>query len=306
MFTRRVTYLLLICLVLCFAAAKPAYAQTPTITTSDLTVVNIITAVNALRASNGLTPYQVDPFLMGYAQEHARYQASINILTHVHSDGSMPAQRGAQEDIAFASLGSLNVDILINQMWSDDAQTQALIGFRSGTIGVGLASNTENDFISLDVRPETAPPVQPTQNSSPNATPEITRPGELVHTVQDGQTLWSIAVTYGITINDLRRMNAMQVGADQIIPGQKLIVKEAPTETLTAAVTATFTPGPATETPIPPTAAPTQIQTQAPIIPATAEPPSQSLPLLPILAVVLIFMGGIGMLYAGRQLRSQR
>jgi LysM repeat protein len=56
--------------------------------------------------------------------------------------------------------------------------------------------------------------------------------GSQVHTVQAGQTLWAIAVAYGVTIQQLRELNGMPAPSAEnqsevIIPGQTLIVRPA-------------------------------------------------------------------------------
>lgn len=61
--------------------------------------------------------------------------------------------------------------------------------------------------------------------------------GSQVHTVQSGQTLWAIAVAYGVTIQRLRELNGLPAPAaegqgDVILPGQELVVRPAgPTPT---------------------------------------------------------------------------
>ncbi len=65
------------------ATAKPA--PMPQASSYDL-----IAAVNALRASNGLPPLQTDGSLMAAAQSHADYQASIGSWTHTGANGSTP------------------------------------------------------------------------------------------------------------------------------------------------------------------------------------------------------------------------
>jgi Cysteine-rich secretory protein family len=63
----------------------------PTITyAKGESAYDLINTINALRANLNLGPSQVDSWLMGYAQEHAEYLASIHRGTHEHRDGSHP------------------------------------------------------------------------------------------------------------------------------------------------------------------------------------------------------------------------
>jgi LysM repeat protein len=66
--------------------------------------------------------------------------------------------------------------------------------------------------------------------------------GDVVHEVKYGQTLWSIAIQYGTTIEQVKRLNNLT--GDTLIQGWKLLVKKGATQ-----------PVPSTAT-LPPTAAP--------------------------------------------------
>jgi murein DD-endopeptidase MepM/ murein hydrolase activator NlpD len=77
------------------------------------------------------------------------------------------------------------------------------------------------------------------------ATPQAD--GTIVHVVQNGQALWNIAAAYGVTVDDLKKMN--KLSSDFISVGQQLVVQMAPTATETPLPTET--PRPPTRTPIP-------------------------------------------------------
>lgn len=53
--------------------------------------------------------------------------------------------------------------------------------------------------------------------------------GDVIHEVQYGQALWSIAIQYGTTIDNLRRLNNLPA-TPVIYPGQKLIVMRGATQ----------------------------------------------------------------------------
>lgn len=52
--------------------------------------------------------------------------------------------------------------------------------------------------------------------------------GDVVHEVQSGQTLWSIAIQYGTTIEQLKRLNGLT--DNTVVPGWKLLVQKGATQ----------------------------------------------------------------------------
>jgi len=113
------------------------------------------------------------------------------------------------------------------------------------------------------------PPATPTSTPAPTRaappTPQYTptpRPdGAVVHVVQEGDTLFGIALQYNVPLDELRRLNAGTLGPNDLLQiGQEIIISGAP---LTLP-----TPTPTPETAAP-TAAPTEaapIQTPAPAV----------------------------------------
>jgi LysM repeat protein len=86
----------------------------------------------------------------------------------------------------------------------------------------------------------------------------------VVHVVQPGQALWSIAAAYKVSLVDLYAMNGMT--EDTVIyPGDKLLVKAAQT-TPTVQISATLTATLVVDTP-PPTRRPTRTLAAATGIP---------------------------------------
>jgi LysM repeat protein len=99
------------------------------------------------------------------------------------------------------------------------------------------------------------------QYSVPVALSTARPDGDVVHEVKYGQTLWSIAIEYGTTIEQLKRFNNLP--DDTVVSGWKLLVKKGATQpalptstfilnlqnqaaspTVTLTPTATFTPAP--------------------------------------------------------------
>jgi LysM repeat protein len=52
--------------------------------------------------------------------------------------------------------------------------------------------------------------------------------GDVIHEVKYGQTLWSVAITYGVKIEQIKRLN--NLSSTDIYPGQKLLVQKGATQ----------------------------------------------------------------------------
>lgn len=298
---------ILACLMVLPASTKAA---------SDFSAQDVIAAVNALRTGSGLAAYQVDAGLMKIAQQHSEHQASINEATHTHSNGQSAGDMGLVENIAMGDLGFLTVDYVISPIWADALHMKTMVGFTSGSMGVGVASNDTNTFVTLDVRvsgavtsiqsaslgvaqaqaaaSSTPAPFVPIVTNTPGAD------GSIVHIVQSGETLWEIALSYGLKVADILELNGLSAGSNNISVGQKLIIRGPVTATPTLPPAASSTPTlQPTRTPKPPTPTrtPTRFVTATPS-PTPTRPPLIKLPPMAnskSLAYGLIGLGVIGL-----------
>jgi len=118
-----------------------------------------------------------------------------------------------------------SVGMLLNHVYWDDASLQLLRPGQGGTPGAaGGGSNAQF-----------APPVK-TQEAQPD--------GSIIHIVQPGDTLSSIAYAYKVTVQQLRALNRLSEDAWVLQIGQKIIVR--PPDKALAAATGAAT-GAATE-----------------------------------------------------------
>jgi LysM repeat protein len=277
---------------------------------ANFSPADVIAAVNALRAARGLAPYQVDADLMAYAQQHSDYQANIDSSTHQHSDGSTSLSLGIQENVAAGDNGVLSVNAIVNQIWSDQVHMQTMVGNGSGYIGVGVASNGSTTYVTLNVRPGgDAAPAQAAAVPQAGGTPQSIVPmvtntpladGSIVHIVGYGQSLWEIAISYGMTIDQIRGLNGLSGDSTSIYAGQRLVIRLAVLPTPTPLVTATLT-----ETPTPSrTPSPTSTRLPAKTTPTatvTPEVERQSFNLLALmsnthrLGIILIVVASAGL-----------
>ena len=297
MHTRNIQYIVLIALLvsslgLSFVPASPVIAQAGS--PSDL-----IAAVNAYRAANGLEPYSTDGGLMSLAQSHSEYIAQIQNCTHTRADGSGPGDYGISAENVACGL-ELSVNGAIYSQWADPLHSTTMLGPDTGLVGAGVASNGSTVYYTLAVKRlsggfEYRPPVQPTADGASSSSAvqpvsqDATQPppvgsivtstpnpdGSVSHKLQYGETLVEIAAAYGVPLPDLISMNKLSPNNPVYYEGDVLLIRLAYTPT--PEVTATSTARPATRTPLPtrtprPTRTATVPHTPAPTMTPSPEP----------------------------------
>ncbi len=257
----------------CFNVPGPVSAQTET-------GYDLVDAVNALRTSQGLEPYTIDPWIMAYAQQHSQYQADTQTSTHLHSDGKNSLSVGLIENVAGGDNGVVTVSIVVNEIWVDWGHLKTMTGYASGEVGAGVALGANNTiYYTLNVRPGNqtgnattiAPPAAtfiPIITNTPDSS------GSIIHIVEPGETLWGIAVSYGVTMDNIRSLNGMLSDETTVYIGQRLFIQLAPVTStpMQEAMIPTSTTTPPTPTPTPnPTATeiavptPTTIPAEQPV-----------------------------------------
>jgi hypothetical protein len=87
------------------------------------------------------------------------------------------------------------------------------------------------------------------QYSIPVALSTARPDGDVIHEVQYGQSLWSIAIQYGTTIEQLKRLNGLS--DDTVVPGWKLLVQKGATQPAPATATLIPSASDQTATPMP-------------------------------------------------------
>ena len=122
--------------------------------------------------------------------------------------------------------------------------------YTSGGANSSGSSNPAKNSVNQAGSTATALPIIPVETVTP------LKDGTLIHVVQPGQTLWSIAIAYGVKIADLINWNKLAANS-AIYVGQKLVVAGTPTLTLSPTITNTRRPitrtPTLTKTPRPPT-----------------------------------------------------
>ncbi|NPV85533.1 MAG: LysM peptidoglycan-binding domain-containing protein [Anaerolineae bacterium] len=276
---------------------------------------DLIAAVNSLRAEQGLPPLNVNESLMVAAQGQSEYMAQLGTWSHEGPGGSTPKSRAAaagygsgatiyiSENVAQLSSSTGTLEYLLYTVWADAIHWNTMTNVYATDVGAGVAAAGGYVFYTLDVGYVSGVPASSNtsapgtvQATSPSfRTPFVTRPptemvkpvltvtpnpdGKIVHVVEIGQTLWSIAVAYGVKIADITRLNGMPTNSVSIYEGQKLLIQ--PAFTLTPTSTETLTPLPPSRTPRPTstrnltplvfTSQPTATETIQPLLPGQTE-----------------------------------
>ena len=237
------------------------------------TAYDLIAAVNALRAANGLPPYKINNILMSTAQQHSDYQASIRTVTHTGADGSRPIARvmaagfggGKKVFVSENIAGGLkmSVETAIYTYWQDSLHMHTMLHPNAQYVGAGVAKAGDYVYYTLDVgyipggaplstshpagtspaggTPQAYPtpvPYDPFIKSTPRAD------GAIIHVVGYGQTLIGIANTYKVPLKTILDLNGFTLKT-MIYPGNKIIIRSGTTATPTSEATSTPTSTPA-------------------------------------------------------------
>ena len=240
---------------------------------------DVIAAVNELRAGMGLSELEIDGSLMASAQGQSDYLGSnygTNFPSwdqgHIGAGGTYARDRAVAAGFPLAAgmnvvenwaggNNSTPLSEIIYNYWSDSAHMSTMVTADGVAVGAGVTEGDGYVYYILDVAvkygsggtstgggvastiPTTAVTAQiaPVQVATPNAE------GKVIHVVKSLQTLWSIAVAYDVTIDQIKAANGLS--KDTIFTGQELVIQAAYTPT--PSPTATLTPRPPTRTPIP-------------------------------------------------------
>ncbi len=243
----------------------------------------LIAEVNALRAVNGLPALIPDPILMAVSQAHADYMASTGSVTHYSADGSRPFQRSLAAGYPVAgdlNLGGFHSENIIagtnmtpaeavSRWTGDEPHLNTMLSPQFKDIGAGVSIVGDKIYYVIDTsrKSGTAAAVYTPQvvNGTPayNLNPLVSTifpntpsgDGSVIHTVKPGETLWLIAITYGIKVDEILFLNKLPKDSP-IYPGQILVIKnvvvtltptdlaatESPKEQASPTATSTVTP----------------------------------------------------------------
>ena len=214
---------------------------------------DLIIAMNTLRVSNGLPALVEDPIVDALAQSTAATMAANNMSWHIGNVRGRLASAGygAGGTVWGTENFAVGTDMGIDQImavWSDPDHMLPAVVPAYCNIGAGAAQTSDGRtyyILQAAYVGEKACGSYSTSSSSAGgasqpgsgvssisqiivpvkiATPDAD--GKIYHTVQPGQSYWSIAITYQITIHDLEvwnntsRNTPLKTGERLFIPGK--------------------------------------------------------------------------------------
>ena len=295
------------------------------------TASELIDAVNSLRLAYGLPPLTVNSILNHISQTQAEYllqtggssgherpngtsytQQLLSLGYPLAGDLSLGGYRS--ENYVFGS--GMDVQSAVHTWLGDDAHTNTMLSPNYFDIGGGVAvgsdgtvyyvidtaRHTANGRQQDDYTPEPAGTV--VTGITVNGTPGVDQfvvpvalstpnsGGLVIHDVKYGQTLWSLAIAYKTTIQQIRELNDLP--SNDIFPDQKLLIRRESPRTPMAS------PSPQQAVTLssslaPPSAVtyPTRIVTPASLLPG-ANPSRDNLPLIAASIFAAICFAGVG------------
>ncbi len=294
---RRIFFILLSAFLLStLAMTVPVYAsaiyQSATQTADPYA---IIAEINAIRIANGLSALEIDPILMSTAQQTSATMAAYSSCAHLGGVSDRIAAAGygggakvwATENISCGI--NKTVQTIVYQDWADELHMLPMTNANYRHVGAGVTTvngysyyvlhaaytsgspgSSGSTFIAVTPKPTTSQRIIPVETSTLN--PD----GSIIHVVQEGQALWSIAIAYNVKIVDIAALNPwIDPNNPVLYVGQKIIIRGPSTPTVSPTVTNTSVPP--TRTPVPTFTPRPTIPTRTPTVTSTATRP----PILP-------------------------
>ena len=211
---------------------------------------DLIIAMNTLRVSFGLPALVEDPIINAVAQSTAATMAANNMSWHIGDVRSRLASAGygnggtvwATENFAMSSSG-MGIDEIM-AVWADADHMRPAVDGAYCNVGAGVAQANGRTYYILQAAYVSGQECGSSSSSTGETTSsgtggtgsggvsqwimpvKIATPdadGMTYHVVQAGQSFWSIAIAYQITINDLETWNNLSQDTP-LNAGQRLFI----------------------------------------------------------------------------------
>lgn len=233
MFLKRRTWLILVGLIALSILPTRARAQDP--------AFEVLLLVNSLRAEYGLAPFAFNAALANAALNQAGYMAATGIYSHTGWNGSTPQTRataaGYQGWAAENIVGGTGLTPAEGVLWWENSPVHLnqMISTRHIHAGTAYANGLGQNFyvLVIGVPSENAPTevVQEPDSApiyvAPIILAEPNEDGAIIHTIEQGQTLWVLASRYDVELDDILTLNGIDDN-DLVNPGDEIIISLPP------------------------------------------------------------------------------
>lgn len=209
----------------------------------------VIALVNALRASYGLPPLTPHPALNAAAQSHANWIIATGQWGHVGEGGSSPQDRATAAGYSgfvlenYVGGSNMSPQRAVDWWTNSPIHLRGMLATPHEHVGIGVVTGGTNLYVLLVGRPATARPAagpggsgsvpgsqeeeEPAVIAVPVVRAEPRPDGSIVHQVQQGQTVWDLAMVYGVDLGELRALN--NLGPSMVIhPGDEILIQLGP------------------------------------------------------------------------------
>jgi uncharacterized protein YkwD len=249
------------------AVSRAEPASAPDTASSPFEMIN---AVNALRTSHGLPAYSISPILMFTAQNQSDFMAANGVVTHSGPGGIGLTDRllaagyplagdlslgGFRAENITSGFENMTAERAVDQWTGDAPHLNTMLSPNLTEIGAGVSISNGRVYYVIDAAMPTtsgAPQQDVTAAVEGGATVPageaqapivvINTPnenGDIVHEVLAGQTLWQIAISYNVKVEDVKRLNNLV--DNNIFPGELLLIASVTAITETPTITPIFT-----------------------------------------------------------------
>jgi len=214
--------------------------------------------MNTLRVAHGLPALIEDPIINAVAQSTAETMAANSMSWHIGDVRGRIAAAGygggatvwATENFA---VGNMSIDRIM-QAWADPDHMRPAVNPAYCHVGAGVAQAPDGRYYYILQAAYTSEHACGEYNSGvddsgtgTNSNPPVSQiiipvkiatpdeAGKIFHIVQSGQSFWSIAIAYQITIDDLEvwnnlsRDNGLFIGQELFIPSSSTVGYATPT-----------------------------------------------------------------------------
>lgn len=245
-----------------FYRPQTVRAEQPVVPDNQVSAYELILAMNTLRVAYGLPALVEDPIINAVAQSTAQIMATNNMSWHIGDVRGRLAAAGygggatvwATENFA-VGWGGMGIDEIM-AVWADPDHMRPAVEAAYCHVGAGIATVNNKTYYILQAAyisgqacgsssPSVpAGTVQPGTVSGSGLVSQLIVPvkiatpdsdGRVYHVVQAGQSFWSIAIAYQITIQDIETWNnisrntPLQSGQRLYIPGKNTVGYATPT-----------------------------------------------------------------------------